>query len=122
MLTLDPVHVFRVDPRTKRRVLTKENHHLTLVTEGHPTVVVQAGRVMYADGVEVEQPLPEWLRSALYRTTDEGLRQIGLSRSSLEPQETTQTLEDALSINPEVVPAITRKPGRPPKAESAKVD
>lgn len=113
MKALRPVHVFRMDARSKRRVLAERHDYLDIMVQGQTRVIVQDGQIRYADGVPVERPLPQWLKDHLDRVTDEGLAGVGLSRIVLDPPE--QPMVPAAEVKePEIAPPEpAEKPSAP---------
>lgn len=83
-LTLNKVHNYVRDEETNRMILQSKSPYKRFVKEGETPVIVQGGR-FYSDGGQriSSEDVPKYAMDILRRTTDEGLRAIGLTEDDL---------------------------------------
>lgn len=90
-MAIEPVHVFKTDERSKRRILSSVNPLVTISSREHGKVCIQKGRVMQPDGTVLDS-IPEWVEAQLDMMTDRALAEVGLQRAK-EPEKAPEKAE-----------------------------
>lgn len=99
-MPIKPTHVFRTDPKTKRRVLAESHPLVRIKVEGKGIVMIQDGKFMQANG-EPMDALPPWAEEQMDMMPTEALREVGIQRNAPPPAEEPEAPKDE-SQNPEV--------------------
>lgn len=79
-MPIKETHIFRVDPKTKRRVLAERNPKLEIQVEGKGRVIIQNGDIMIPDGTPIGSDIPDWLHEQLALIPDHVLNDLGIKR------------------------------------------
>ena len=98
-MPIKPTHVFRTDPKTKRRVLAEAHPLVRIKVEGKGIVMIQDGKFMQANG-EPMDALPPWAEEQMDMMPAEALREVGIQRNAPPPAEAPEPPKNE-SQNPE---------------------
>jgi len=106
-MPIKDTHIFRVDPKTKRRVLAERNPKLEIQVEGKGRVIIQNGDIMIPDGTPIGDKIPDWLHEQMALIPDHVLNDLGVKReekAAVEPEPKPRT---RAKTKPSAVPSPT---------------